>query len=144
MTGEPEDDERILQGRRLHGEAVRVAVVLGRDSSVQTEPKQSRKATPTARIFWGAFMLILLLCWFVYATTPSIIRNLCKVNRFFKHFQGIYTKTDTFMKTQGSRRNFSFCTLQKCHIPPAKCHTNQWRSDGISDTIKTTTQKTEQ
>ena len=45
------------------------------------------------------------------------------------------------MKTQGSRRNFSFCTLQKCHIPPAKCHTNQWRSDGISDTIKTTTQK---
>ena len=58
----------------------------------------------------------------------------------FKETQKL-TKTDAFMKTQGSRRNFSFCTLQKCHIPPAKCHTNQWRSDGISDTIKTTTQK---
>ena len=86
-------------------------------------------------------MLILLLCWFVYATTFSIVWNLCKVNRIFKHFQRIHTKTDTFMRIQGSRRNSSACTLQKCHIPPAKCHTNQWRSSGISDTIKTTTQK---
>lgn len=37
--------------------------------------------------FLGTFMLILFLCWFVYATTPSIIRNLCKVNRFLNIFR---------------------------------------------------------
>lgn len=63
--------------------------------------------------FLGTFMLILFLCWFVYATTPSIIRNLCKVNRFFKHFQRIYTKNRYFSENTRQPAEFFFLYLTK-------------------------------
>lgn len=64
-------------------------------------------------LFLGAFMLLLFLCWFVYATTPSIIRNLCKVNRFFKHFQRIYTKNRYFSENTRQPAEFFFLYLTK-------------------------------
>ena len=55
--------------------------------------------------FFGCFHVaspFVLVCVRNYSQyNPEFVQS----QSLFKHFQRIYTKTDTFLKTQGSRRN---------------------------------------